>query len=72
MVYAVGRSFAAFGGSCTPDITLACRQSLVDDLLEFSQSYDLHGSGYTYREEQAKRRIGVLQEEVMLLEAGGC
>ena len=48
------------------------RQSFLDDLLEFSQSYDLNGLGYKYREEQAKRKIGVLQEELLLLEAGGC
>ncbi len=44
---------------------------MVDELVEFGQSYDLHGSGYRYREEQAQRKIGVLQEELLLLEAGG-
>lgn len=46
------------------------RQSLLEELTEFGLSYDLHGSGYRYREEQAKRRIAVFQEELMLLEAG--
>ena len=42
----------------------------MDELLEFSQSYDLYGSGYKYREEQAERKTNVFQDELLLLEAG--
>lgn len=38
--------------------------------MEFSQCYDLHGSGLKYREEEDKKKIVILQDELILLETG--
>lgn len=51
-------------------VSLLRRQSFLDELVEFSQSYDLHDSGYKYREEQAKKKTCMMQDEMLLLEAG--
>ena len=47
-----------------------CRQSFADKLAEFGCCFDLHGSGYKYREEEARKKVSVLQEELVLLETG--
>lgn len=39
-------------------------------LAEFSQCYDLHGSGLKHREEEDRKQIMVLQDELILLETG--
>lgn len=46
------------------------RETFRDELVEFGRGYDLHGAGCKHREEQAKRKLGVLQDELVLLEAG--
>lgn len=38
--------------------------------MEFGRRYDLHGSGLKYREEEDRKKIMVLQDELILLETG--
>lgn len=45
-------------------------QAFLEELKEFGKSYDLMGSGYKHREEQAKKRLSIVQDELLLLEAG--
>lgn len=42
----------------------------MKELKEFSCCYDLHGSGLKYREEEDKKNISILQDELILLETG--
>lgn len=46
------------------------KQIFRGKLMEFSQCYDLHGSGLKYREEEDKKKIVILQDELILLETG--
>ena len=45
-------------------------QVFLEELKEFGKSYDLMGSGYKHREEQARKRLSIVQDELLLLEAG--
>jgi len=49
---------------------LFCRQSFTDELSEFSRCFDLHGSGCKYRQEEARKQMSILQDELLLLETG--
>lgn len=40
------------------------------ELTEFGCSYDLHGAGFKQRQEEAKRKIELLQDELLLLRTG--
>ena len=46
------------------------RQNFKSKLIEFGYSYDLHGSGFKRRQEETKKKIGLLQDEEMLLKTG--
>ena len=46
------------------------KQLFKEKLKEFSQCYDLHGSGLKYREEENKKKIALLQDELIVLETG--
>lgn len=50
---------------------LATERELFEERLkQFSHSYDLHGSGLKHREEEDKKTIATLQDELLLLETG--
>ena len=49
---------------------LYSREDFVSEVNEFNQSYDLTGAGVRYREQQAKRKVAVLKEELKLLKTG--
>ena len=46
------------------------QQLFKERLKEFSYCYDLHGSGVKYREEEDKKKLGILSDELILLETG--
>lgn len=46
------------------------KQQFLERLKEFSCCYDLHGSGLKHREEEDKKKMAVLQDELILLETG--
>lgn len=52
------------------DAIAVTRLLFKEKLKEFSQCYDLHGSGLKYREEEDKKKLAVLQDELILLETG--
>jgi hypothetical protein len=52
------------------DDMVSTNQSLQSKLVEFSRRYDLHRSGLKYREEEDKKEIVELQDELILLETG--
>lgn len=55
---------------CSLVCVAVCSEQFLEELIEFGKSYDLIGAGYKHREEQIQRRVGTLQDEVLLLEAG--
>ena len=48
----------------------ATKEHFRGKLVEFSQCYDLHGFGLKHREEENKKKIVLLQDELILLETG--
>lgn len=46
------------------------KQHFLERLEEFSRCYDLHGSGLKHREEEDKKKMAILQDELILLETG--
>ena len=46
------------------------RLKFQQDLIHFSRCFDLHGSGMKYREDETRKHIAVLREELLLLETG--
>lgn len=46
------------------------RELFLQRLKKFSHCYDLHGLGSKYREEEDKKKVAVLQDELILLEIG--
>ena len=47
------------------------RHLFLEEAKEFAKSYDLTGSGFKHREEQNRKKISILQDELLLLESGG-
>ena len=46
------------------------RQNFLAEMAEFGHNYDLKGSGLQHREQQSKKHVALLQEELLLLETG--
>ena len=46
------------------------REDFLKEAKEFSQSYDLKRSGKCYREQQIKKKVTLLQAEILMLETG--
>lgn len=46
------------------------REQFLKETKEFSQSFDLKGSGKYYREQQMKKKVTLLQAETLMLETG--
>ena len=46
------------------------REEFLSEVKEFNKSYDLTGTSVKYREEQAKKKVAVLEEELELLGTG--
>lgn len=48
------------------------QQTFKESLKEFCRCYDLHGSGQRYREEEDKKQLAILNDQLILLETGNC
>ena len=48
------------------------KQNFKKELTEFGRNYDLHGTGFKRRQEETKRKIELLQDELLLLKTGTC
>lgn len=46
------------------------KQNFKKELTEFGRNYDLHGAGFKRRQEETKRKIELLQDELLLLKTG--
>lgn len=51
-------------------IYISYREEFFSEVKEFNRSYDLTGAGVQYREEQVKRKVSILEEELEFLETG--
>ena len=51
-------------------IMFAHRQEFLSEASDFNKSYDLQGKGLQYREQQTRKKIALIQDEILLLETG--